>query len=174
MPKRPTVWPLTVALLAAVAVGADSLAVAQGKGQGKGQGGKQIQIGALGSIDLGRWDGYGPLTAVEDHCVTGQPPDGAFAVRATGDGPGGTFRLNDGAAVVTYELQYDDGSQRRDLRPGAFVGPLDGIKKKKDFEACLSGGRGENRLLITIPATELRDALAGDYSGTLRLTVEAR
>jgi hypothetical protein len=61
-----------------------------------------------------------------------------------------------------------------DLQPGAVVGPLDGIKKKKDFEACTSGGAGENRLLVRVAAAELRNALAGDYSGTLRLMIEAR
>jgi hypothetical protein len=172
----PATGRLAVALLVAASLAAADAAPApaQGKGKGKGRGGNQIQIGALGAIDLGRWDGAGPLTAAENHCVTGQPPDGSFALRAVGDGPGGTFLLYDGAATLSYELQYDDGSQRVDLKPGSFVGPLDGIKKKKDFEACVRGGTGENRLLIEIPADNLRDALAGTYSGSLRLMIEAR
>lgn len=139
---------------------------------GGGGGGGQVQIAELDDIELGAWPGGGPLVARESLCVQGGQPNGRFRMEATGSGPGGAFALQSGTEHLSYEVAYDDGGGYVALTAGRPHSGLQGVKRNKDFDACLQSGRDRDRIRIRIPANALEQAIAASYSGTLRLQVE--
>ncbi|MEC9346106.1 MAG: hypothetical protein VYB54_07760 [Pseudomonadota bacterium] len=139
------------------------------------------QIAGLRDANLGSWDGFGDLTAEIEHCVLADNPreNGntarEYSVTARGSGPGGAFQLSAGPNRLTYELYYEDRSGRAaDLEPNKATSErLRGIDKDNQFDKCLSTGQRAALLTIRIRQSELLQAGAGDYHGTLMLTISA-
>ena len=68
-----------------------------------------IRITGLDDINLGTWAGGGGRSQTMNHRVCTNAPGQLFSVTATGSGPGGAFELANGAATLSYLLEYRAG-----------------------------------------------------------------
>lgn len=104
------------------------------------------------------------LTDSDEVCVYANT--GRYQVIATGDGPG--FVLVDGARTLPYSVWFRD-------RSGDAAELVSGVPSSTRFvgdrQAVDCGGGSNASLDVTIAPAVLQAAPAGDYAGSLRLTV---
>jgi hypothetical protein len=132
----------------------------------------QVIITGLADIPLGRWNGQSDLQGEDSHCVLA-PRGGKFNIEATGDGPGNTFVLHNGAFTLPYQVSYDDGSGWNRMTAGVPLTGQRGQPNQNQLERCLSGRRSPERVRVRVLARDLGAAIAGGYSGRLTLLVAA-
>lgn len=130
----------------------------------------QVMIAGLSDLELGNWNGSSDLEGEVQHCVLGGPA-GRFSIVATGDGPGNSFALLNGAASLPYLVAYNDGSGWSQLVSGRRLGGQRGSQNTNLFNRCLNGSQPPESVRVRVLAQELGAAIAGGYNGTLTLLV---
>jgi hypothetical protein len=93
-----------------------------------------------------------------------------YSVVATGSGKNSAFTLSSGAGTLAYDVQWADSPNRTTgtmLQAGVTSGNFDNAAS---LLACLRPPENAS-LIVTIRAAQLTSATAGNYSGTLRITI---
>jgi hypothetical protein len=131
-----------------------------------------VRITAVNDVGLGNWDGASDLQASDSLCVWSNT--GAYALTASGSGPGGEFQLTGGsgdAGELDFTVQWSDQS-------GAASGTqLEPNNTEAAFQTnatsttCQGGSALTATVIINIPSEELGAQPSGDYTGTLNLQV---
>lgn len=126
-----------------------------------------VIITKLNDVDLGHWDGQRRRRRTEKHCVASTAHQNLFNITITGDGPGGSFLMENGAAFLPYFVEYRDqgGGGFKRVYPGV---PLLYQEGAGDPFNCKNQ---KQRLRITVLGIHMTQVPAGIYSGTLTLTV---
>jgi hypothetical protein len=130
----------------------------------------QVQITGLSDLPLGTWDGSSDMAGEDSHCVLA-PHGGRFSIRATGDGPGDAFTLQNGAFHLPYGVSYNDGSGWSAMISGRPLSGQRGEPNANQLQRCLAGRRPPERVRVRVLAQDLGAAIAGGYSGRLTLLV---
>lgn len=153
---------LSAALAAAAAAGPGAPAAAQ-----------SVRLGGLEDV------AFGTVVAIADQSRSqnvvvcsyrNNPHRVPYSVTAVGSGAGGAFALASGAAALPYDVQWADA-------PGQTGGTM--------LQAGVPSARFDNgatgfacpqqpdtaSLTLTIRAADLATAQAGNYSGSLRITI---
>lgn len=128
-----------------------------------------IIITDLQDIDFGAVSPTaGALITQIDFCV-GLDRPGRYEVVARGSGDADQFVLSNGFHDLRYQVRFSDRPHRPgiELTPGVAQMNLRG-KKRKPRQNC---NRPTASVQITIDAMQLQAAGAGNYQGTLVLTV---
>jgi spore coat protein U-like protein len=93
-----------------------------------------------------------------------------YSVTANGSGSGGSFQLSSGSATLAYDVQWADSPGQTTgvmLQPGVPTGGLGnaatGFTCPQQPDTAI--------LIVTIRSGDLATASAGNYTGTLQLTV---
>lgn len=92
-----------------------------------------------------------------------------YSVRADGSGAGGAFTLSSGSATLAYGVRWNNQpgqSNGTALTAGASLG---GQSTNAQNQLCSNGPPTTASLIVTLPATSLSSATAGNYSGTLTI-----
>ena len=94
-----------------------------------------------------------------------------YSVRATGSGSGGAFTLASGSARLPYEVQWAD-SPNQTSGVSLSAGSLkSGFGNSAFLQNCTFQAQGTASLTIIIRGTQLAAATAGNYTGTLQITI---
>ena len=133
---------------------------------------QEVEISQMQDLPLGTWIGVGDLQGVAGFCVRSDQ-NGAYAVQALGDGPGGAFELPGPVTSLPYEVEFNGGAGWQPLTAGAITGGFIGAKNKGQVNRCRNNatGPGYEQVRVTIPSASFEQALAGTYTGTLALVV---
>lgn len=131
------------------------------------------RIGGLEDVN------FGTVVAVTDQSnsqnVSVCSMDGLFtrlsySVMASGTGIGGAFQLTSGANVLPYEVRWADAPNQTSgtaLQPGV---PIAGLGNAASLLACLFEPDTAS-LTVRLRAADLAAATAGNYSGSLHITI---
>ncbi|WP_156457495.1 hypothetical protein [Altererythrobacter sp. Root672] len=95
----------------------------------------------------------------------------SYGVRATGNGTGGAFTLANGTRRLAYEVQWADAvNQTTGTQLTANV-LSPGYDNSAFFQNCNFQTTGTATLIVIIRATQAAAATAGNYTGTLQITI---
>jgi hypothetical protein len=94
-----------------------------------------------------------------------------YSVRATGSGSGGAFTLASGAASLPYEVQWADSPNQTSGVSLSSGGLKSGFANSAFFQNCTFQAQGTASLTVVIRGTQLAAATAGNYNGTLQITI---
>ena len=93
------------------------------------------------------------------------------SVTAAGSAPGSQFALTSGANLLPYEVQWNASSGQSSgfaLSPNF---PRTGLVTAATQQTCNSGPPASASLTVVIRSAALTRATAGDYTGTLQVTI---
>lgn len=94
-----------------------------------------------------------------------------YSVRATGSGGGGAFVLSSGPKTLPYEVRWADSPGQAggtQLSAGVLT---TGFDNGALFQTCLFQSQGTASLTVTLRASQIAAATAGNYSGVLQITI---
>ena len=126
-----------------------------------------VIITKLNDVDLGQWQGQRRRRRTEQHCVASSAHDNLFLIHITGDGPGGSFLMANGAAFLPYYVEYRDQGGGGFKQVHAGVPLLYQVGEANPFK-CKNQ---KQRLRITVLGEDMIQVPAGLYTGTLTLMV---
>lgn len=134
-------------------------------------GAAEVQITQLADIDFGRVPPtVSEVRSAANFCVALEP-QGRFNIIATGDGPGGSFLLQQsgGVGAISYTVTVSDRGRGRGRLVQAGV-PLGGLRalSPRPNGAC---SQPFGTVTAMIDGRALRAARPGFYRGTLNLLV---
>ncbi|RJF87811.1 hypothetical protein D3874_12900 [Oleomonas cavernae] len=136
--------------------------------------GQSAQIAGLSDVAFGTWPGAGDLERDIRLCVrrTG-PGGGTYDLLAGGAAVGQHFAVVNGVVSLPFSLSFNDGSGWREVPgPNSTLTGLRGAERSPaQFNNCLAGQGTPERLRIRFLESDLAQAPAGQYAGTLILTV---
>lgn len=125
-----------------------------------------VRVSGLDDIALGLYPGAGDLVGADALCVYRNDPSSRYEIEAGGQGAGRAFELRQGAAVLPFEVDYDDGSGFARLEAGRAL-----RASGADTRSPSCGGLGTGNVRVRVREADLATADAGSYAGTLTLTV---
>jgi len=140
-----------------------------------GSGVGPVQITGLSDLNLGPWGiGDPPLSAHMDLCIYALVTLPLTSYVITVSSPSG-YVLSNGLRQIPYSLYWDD-SGAGNLGSGSGTQLSNGVALAGQMNAnmlapdCSLGNAGPNaRLTLKITATDMTNALAGTYTGTITL-----
>lgn len=130
----------------------------------------QLDVTGFSDIPLGQYQaGGGDLTHQIDICVFFNKKgalDRSYTIRALAGSDPEHFTLRSGMATLPYTVSWSDGTTTLALSPGAeTITPFIAASRPR----CVGGKLAYLR--IQIPESALSIAPAGQYSGTLTITI---
>jgi hypothetical protein len=132
----------------------------------------KVRITGLSDVSFGTISNL-TIDAVQAQsvCVYSNGPSNSYGVRADGSGAGGAFTLTNGVTTMAYDVRWSSQSGQSNgtvLSPGVI---LSSQTTNAQNQTCSNGPPTTASLIVTLPATSLSSAGAGNYSGTLTLIV---
>jgi len=107
----------------------------------------------------------------QDICVYSSTFPEKYQITASGSGTGGSFTLASGSDTLVYQVQWNSSPGQASGTPLSAGVPLAGQSSSASQKTCNSGPATSASLIVTIPFSAVDAATAGNYSGTLSLTV---
>lgn len=132
----------------------------------------KIRISGLTDLNLGEWSGIGGQTGtIPDICVWSSTR--GYNLTATGSLAGGEFGLvndTDATYEVPFSVTWDDGDGDAvdSLTAGSNVA---GLSANSKTNGCNNPDDVTASLGVTITEANLEAVIAGNYAGTINLTV---
>lgn len=154
---------LTVALIMGVfgAAGAPESARAADK----------AELSGLSDVAFGLILGTADQTASQSVCAYTSSKTELYSVTATGSGSGGAFALSSGAAQLPYDVLWADAPGQTGGTSLAAGTLTPGFASNAKQHTCNAGPSTTASLTIVIRSAKLLSARAGDYAGTLQITI---
>lgn len=131
----------------------------------------KARITGLGDVAFGLVVGTGDRSASQNLCVFNSSGTGRYSVTATGSGTGGTFALSSGAAQLPYDVLWADSPDQTGGTQLVAGAAAPGFASAAAQQTCNSGPPASASLTVVIRSAALTRATAGDYSGTLQVTI---
>jgi hypothetical protein len=104
-------------------------------------------------------------------CVYSNGSGNSYSIRADGSGAGGAYTLSNGVTTLAYDVRWNSQAGQTNgtiLSPGAILAGQTTIAQN---QTCSNGPATTASLIVTLPATSLSSAGAGNYSGSLTIIV---
>lgn len=132
----------------------------------------KVRITGLSDVNFGTISNL-TVDAVQAQsvCVYSNGSSNGYGVRADGSGAGGAFTLSNGVTTMAYDVRWNSQPGQTNgtvLSSGAI---LTSQTTNAQHQTCSNGPPTTASLIVTLPATSLSSAGAGNYSGTLTLIV---
>jgi hypothetical protein len=131
----------------------------------------KARISGLGEVAFGLIAGTSDQSASQNLCAFSANDTNLYSVTATGSGTGGTFALSSGAGQLPYDVLWaaaPDQTGGTQLVAGTAA---PGFLSNATQQTCNSGPAASASLTVVIRSATLMAAAAGDYSGTLQVTI---
>jgi hypothetical protein len=145
--------------------------LAVGAWAGPASAANKARLTGLSDVSFGVVPSFADQTASQSVCAYTSSATQRYSVSAVGDGSGGAFQLSSGSAQLPYEVLWADASNQTSgtsLDAGTATG---GFTSTTNQQTCNSGPPSTASLTIIIRSAALNAAQAGDYSGTLQVTI---
>jgi hypothetical protein len=123
-----------------------------------------VAFGAIGNVGA-------DATNSQSLCIYANTAIQGYRITASGSAPGGAFSLTSGSFLLNYEVQWNQApsqSSGTQLSPNVT---LTGLISSATQQTCNSGPATSASLILVLRSSELSNARAGSYSGTLTLLV---
>lgn len=132
----------------------------------------KVRISSLSDVNFGTISNL-TIDAVQAQsiCIYSNGLSNGYSIRADGSGAGGAFTLSNGVTTMAYTVRWHNQAGQSNgtiLTTGALLGAQTTTAQN---QLCSSGAPTTASLIVTLPATSLSSAGAGNYSGTLTLIV---
>lgn len=131
-----------------------------------------VRITKLSDVAFGAIANVGAdATSSQSLCVYANTAIQGYRITASGSAPGGAFSLTSGSFLLNYEVQWN---QSPNQSSGTQLSPnvtLTGLISSATQQTCNSGPATTASLILVLRSSELSNARAGSYSGTLTLLV---
>jgi spore coat protein U-like protein len=132
----------------------------------------KVRISSLSDVNFGTISNL-TIDAVQAQsiCIYSNGLSNGYSIRADGSGAGGAFTLSNGVTSMAYTVRWHNQAGQSNgtiLTTGALLGAQTTTAQN---QLCSSGAPTTASLIVTLPATSLSSAGAGNYSGTLTLIV---
>lgn len=131
----------------------------------------KASISGLSDVTFGTIGSFSDRSVSQNICVYSQSTNGGYSVIATGSGPGGAFVLSSGAAALAYEVLWSGSSNQSggtSLIAGTSSGGYASVASQK---TCTNGPPHSASLTVVLRSASLEAATAGNYAGSLQLTI---
>ena len=134
---------------------------------------QQVRITGLADANFGTLNSPTDYSISDNVCAYSRQGFTAvdYGVLATGSGSGGAFLLSSGANTLAYEVFWTDAPNQTSgtqLTAGVLS---PGYGNASLFQTCAFQPQGTATLTVTIRATAITAATAGNYSGVLTITI---
>ena len=113
------------------------------------------------AMSFGTWGGSGDMTATTNACVYRSDSQN-YSVRARSSES--SFNMTSGTFSLGYAVEYNSTSLTYNSLQTGFT--------NANTSAADCGGEKPQQIRVIVSATDLGNAMAGAYSGTLLLIVE--
>ena len=131
-----------------------------------------VRITKLSDVAFGAIANVGAdATNSQSLCIYANTANQGYRITASGSAPGGAFSLTSGSFLLNYEVQWNQSpsqSSGTQLSPNVT---LTGLISSATQQTCNSGPATTASLILVLRSSELSNARAGSYSGTLTLLV---
>jgi len=131
-----------------------------------------VRISKLSDVAFGAIANVGAdATNSQSLCIYANTANQGYRITASGSAPGGAFSLTSGSFLLNYEVQWNQSpsqSSGTQLSPNVT---LTGLISSATQQTCNSGPATTASLILVLRSSELSNARAGSYSGTLTLLV---
>ena len=131
-----------------------------------------VRISKLSDVAFGAIANVGAdATNSQSLCIYANTANQGYRITASGSAPGGAFSLTSGSFLLNYEVQWNQApgqSSGTQLSPNVT---LTGLISSATQQTCNSGPATSASLILVLRSSELSNAQAGSYSGTLTLLV---
>lgn len=131
-----------------------------------------VRISKLSDVAFGAIANVGTdATSSQSLCVYANTAIQGYRITASGSAPGGAFSLTSGSFLLNYEVQWNQAAAQSS---GTQLSPnvtLTGLISSATQQTCNSGPANSASLILVLRSSELSNARAGSYSGTLTLLV---
>lgn len=131
-----------------------------------------VRISKLSDVAFGAIANVGAdATSSQSICVYANTAIQGYRITASGSAPGGGFSLTSGSFLLNYDVQWNEApsqSSGTQLSPNVT---LTGLTSSATQQTCNSGPATTASLILVLRSSELSNARAGAYSGTLTLLV---
>jgi hypothetical protein len=104
-------------------------------------------------------------------CAYTSSSTGGYSLVATGSGSAGSFALTSGATDLPYEVLWADSANQTGGTALVAGAVTSGFTSTASQHFCNSGPPTSASLTVVIRAIALSAARAGDYSGSLQVTI---
>ena len=132
----------------------------------------KVRITGLSDVNFGTISNL-TIDAVQAQsiCVYSNGSNNGYSVRADGSGAGGAFTLSNGLTTMAYTVRWHNQAGQSNGTVLTTSAQLSAQTTTAQNQTCSSGAPTTASLIVTLPATSLSSAGAGNYSGTLTLIV---
>jgi hypothetical protein len=89
----------------------------------------------------------------------------------SGSGPGGTFSLSSGSAQLAYEVLWNTSPNQTGGTSLAAGTQVSGFVSSASQKTCNNGPSSSASLIVVLRSAALSNAQAGNYVGTLQVTI---
>jgi hypothetical protein len=131
----------------------------------------RARLTGLSDVSFGTINAFTDQVISQSICAYSSSRTDQYAVTAMGDATGGSFSLASGSSQLPYEVLWTDTPNQvvgTALVPNSAVG---GFTSTGNQQTCNSGPSTTASLIIIIRSTALNAARAGDYTGSLTITI---
>jgi hypothetical protein len=148
---------------------ASGLALIAGAESGSQAQATRARITGLNDVAFGSLSGVGDATLAQSVCAFST--NGGYFVTASGSGSGGTFVLASGAATLPYEVMWAaaPGQTTGTALASGVASPV--FATNATQHSCNSGPAASASLIVVIRANTVSSVQAGNYQGTLTITI---
>jgi hypothetical protein len=134
-------------------------------------GSDKARLTGLTDVSFGTITSFADQTNSQSVCAYASSNTDQYSVTAVGSGSGGAFSLGSGAARLPYEVMWADAASQTGGTPLAAGSGSGNFASRTNQQTCNSGPPSTASLTIVIRSVMLNKAQAGDYSGTLQITI---
>ena len=131
-----------------------------------------VRISNLSDVAFGAIVNVGAdATSTQSLCLYANSANRGYRITASGSASGGAFSLSSGSSLLNYEVQWNQAASQTS---GTQLSPnvaLTGLISSATQQTCNSGPASSASLILVLRGSELSNARAGAYSGTLTLLV---
>jgi hypothetical protein len=110
-------------------------------------------------------------SASQSVCAFSSSATNGYSVTAVGSGTGGAFTVSSSSAQMSYEVQWVASANQTGGTALTAGTTTSGFTSVASQQTCNSGPNGSASLTVIIRLAALTAAMAGDYSGTLQITI---
>jgi len=131
----------------------------------------KARLTGLSDVAFGLIPGTADQTASQSVCAFSQSNTQGYSITAVGSGNGGAFTLSSGAATLAYDVLWADTANQTGGTQLVAGTAESGFTSTAKQQTCNNGPSTSASLTVALRSATLMSAMAGDYSGTLQITI---
>jgi hypothetical protein len=132
---------------------------------------EKVRITQLSDVAFGQIVTVADLSVSQNVCVHSTSSGGGYSVVADGSGAGGSFSLASGIDNMAYQVQWAETSGQTNgvsLQAGTASQIF---YSSATHQFCNNGPPSSASLIVTLVGNATANARAGNYTGTLSITI---